>query len=97
MNHLVAIDLLTGAFWTDVRKAQDKTRSFGAAPTAALAALRKVAPLNAAVPGNKSIVQITYDFMKSNPASAFYHDVVPMPPGEATLAAPSTTYLGPQH
>ena len=51
MNHLVAIDLLTGAFWTDVRKAQDPGRTFGTAPAAALAALRKVAPLNAVLPG----------------------------------------------
>ena len=96
MNHLVAIDLLTGAFWTDVRKAQDPGRTFGTAPAAALAALRKVAPLNAVVPGGKSIVQLTYDFMKANPASNFYRGVAPMPPGEPTLSAPSVAYLGPQ-
>ena len=48
------------------------------------------------VPGGKSIVQLTYDFMKANPASNFYRGVAPMPPGEPTLSAPSVAYLGPQ-
>ncbi len=96
MNHLLAIDLLTGGFWMDVRKAQDGTRSFGAAPTAALAALRKVAPLEGVGDSDKSIVQITHDFMLANPAAGFYRDTTAMPPGEPTPSAPSVAYLGPQ-
>jgi histidine ammonia-lyase len=96
LNHLLAIDMLTGAFWMDVRKAQDPGRSFGAAPTAVHAALRKVAPLNGIVPGQQSIVQITHDFMQANPASTFYRTAIAMPPGEPTPSAPSTAYLGPQ-
>jgi histidine ammonia-lyase len=67
---LLTSDVLTGARWMDVRKAQDPSRSFGAAPTAALAALRKVAPLQPA-PG-QSVGPAALDFLKTTPVSAFY-------------------------
>lgn len=97
MNHLLVIDLLTGAFWMDVRKAQDESRSFGEAPTAALAALRQVVPTNAVVQGNKPVVQLAYEFMKATPASTFYTGAIAMPPGEPTPSAPAVQYLGAQH
>jgi histidine ammonia-lyase len=56
---LVANDLATGARWMDVRKAQDQTRAFGAAPTAALAAFRD----SKATP---------YNFVRTTPATNFY-------------------------
>ena len=37
---LLGEDLLTGAYWIDVRRAQDSSRAFGAGPTAVSAALR---------------------------------------------------------
>lgn len=70
---LLGQDVLTAAYWMDVRKAQTPTRNFGPAPTAALAALRKVFPWGAgsqAEPG-RPISTIAYDFLKSNPASTF--------------------------
>src|SRR5579863_1207039 len=42
---LLAHDLLTATFWLDVRKTQDGSREFGAGPTAAWQALRKLVPL----------------------------------------------------
>lgn len=97
MYQLMAIDLLTGAFWMDVRKAQDASRTFGQAPTAAHDALRRIVPLNASVPnGGKSVAELAYDFMKATPASTFYRGSIVMPPGEPTPSAPSNLYLGPQ-
>jgi histidine ammonia-lyase len=74
---LLASDVIGGARWMDVRKAQDPTRSFGAAPTAALAAFRKVVPLQPAAgqaPGPAAL-----EFLKSTPASDFYSAGRPMP------------------
>ena len=96
MYRLMSIDLLTGAFWTDVRKAQDPSRQFGQAPTAALAALRKVVPTSANIPEGKSAIELAYDFVKATPATTFYRSPIAMPPGEPTPAGPTTTYLGPQ-
>ena len=42
---LLGHDLLNAAFWLDVRKAQDPSRNFGAGPTAAWTAFRKVVPI----------------------------------------------------
>jgi histidine ammonia-lyase len=83
--HLLAIDLITGGFWQDLRKVQDPTRQFGTAPTAAVAAMRKVLPISAMParpPG-----QIVYEFLKATPASSFYKGSVPMPSGEPTPSA----------
>ena len=68
---LVTGDLLTGARWMDVRKAQDASRSFGAAPTAAVAALRKVVALDPAQDGRPP-GDAALEFVKTTPAAAFY-------------------------
>ncbi len=74
---LLASDLTIGARWMDVRKAQDPTRAFGAAPTAALAALRKSAPLQPA-PGQSTPLAVL-EFIKATPASDFLPSTPPMP------------------
>jgi histidine ammonia-lyase len=74
---LAASDLLMGARWLDIRKAQDGSRMFGAAPTAAVAALRKVVPLQP--PAGQATGPAALDFIKSTPASTFYPDGPAMP------------------
>jgi histidine ammonia-lyase len=71
---LVASDLLSGARWMDVRKAQDPARRFGVAPTAALAALRAVMPLEPRrrAQSARQPTRIALDFIKATPASTFY-------------------------
>jgi histidine ammonia-lyase len=78
---LLGHDLLTGAYWMDVRKAQDPTRTFGPGPTAVHAALRRVFPWNApaAPDGAPNVtIQVT-DFMRANPAAGFSPPAPPMP------------------
>jgi histidine ammonia-lyase len=71
---LLAFDLLEGALWMDVRKAQDPQRNFGAAPTAAWSAFRQRVPLRHPPedPAARSISTVASDFLKSTPASTFY-------------------------
>jgi histidine ammonia-lyase len=71
---LVAADLLSGARWMDVRKTQDPGRRFGAAPTAALAGLRAVVPLEPRrrASAARPPTQAALDFIKATPASTFY-------------------------
>jgi histidine ammonia-lyase len=78
--HLLAQDLITATNWVEVRKAQDPARALGAAPTAALAALRKALPMSDK-PSERPTGMIVYDFMKDTPASTFY------PAGPAQPAA----------
>jgi histidine ammonia-lyase len=78
---LVANDLLSGARWMDVRKAQDSSRAFGPAPTAAVAALRQVVPLE---PRRRSLAAETptekaIRFIQSTPARNFITDDPPVP------------------
>jgi histidine ammonia-lyase len=74
-------DLFAGAVWMDVRAKQDPTRQFGAAPTAAWQAFRKVSPLalggagGGGVPGGIA----ARDFIESTPASTFYSAGPAMP------------------
>ncbi len=85
---LVAADLLSGARWLDVRKAQDPARRFGPAPEAALAALRKVVPLEPrrrSYPGARPTA-VALDFIKATPASTFY----PRRPADAGPGRPLT-------
>lgn len=84
---LLGFDLLEGGLWMDVRKTQDSSRRFGAAPTAAWAAYRKVVPLAqvAGAYGPKSkpaapvpavlIPSLTADFLRRTPAANFYGDL----------------------
>ncbi len=74
---LLATDVVSGARWMDVRKAQDPTRSFGPAPTAALAALRMTVPLQPA--GGQPAAAGALAFIKATPASMFMTSGPPMP------------------
>ncbi len=71
---LLAHDLMTAAYWMDVRKAQDPKRGFGAAPTAAWTALRQAIPWQApaAQRPERPASTIAYAFLRDHPASEFY-------------------------
>jgi histidine ammonia-lyase len=66
---LLAFDLIQGSLWMDVRKVQDAQRSFGATPTAAWTAYRRVVPLSAQA---ESPPSLTANFLRHTPASTFY-------------------------
>lgn len=81
--HLLGQDLVNGAFWLDVRKAQDPTRTFGPAPTAVWTAFRRVAPWQAdpATRPREPLGHAAYRFLKETAPGAFYSGGPP-PPGE---------------
>ena len=78
---LLAYDLLTATFWMDLRKVQDSTREFGEAPTAALAAFRKVVPLETHPdqPQTQSAGALAATFLQTTAAASFDPTTVPMP------------------
>ena len=78
---LLGEDLLTATLWLDVRKAQDPSRAFGEAPTAAWTAFRKVVPLLPTMDGvpTQSRPMAAAAFLKSTPAGTFYTGSQPMP------------------
>jgi histidine ammonia-lyase len=82
---LLASDLVVGARWMDVRKAQGADRSFGAVPTAAWQAFRKTAPLPSAAPPPGTVLPsqniAALAFIKATPAASFYPGGPPMPAG----------------
>ena len=86
-RQLIGYELITAAMWMDVRKAQDQTRTFGNAPTAALAAFRKVLPLQrqGVTMPDLPAGTIAYNFLRDNPASNFYPSGPAMPPGPMIL------------
>jgi histidine ammonia-lyase len=71
---LLSFDLIEGSLWMDVRKTQDPSRSFGAAPTAVWSAFRQRVPLrqDAAAPDYPSTPSIAAQFLKNTAASTFY-------------------------
>jgi histidine ammonia-lyase len=78
---LLAHDLLTAAFWMDVRKTQDASREFGAGPTAAWVAFRKIVPLlppSDEIP-TRSRAMTSAEFLRTTPAITFYPGNLPMP------------------
>jgi histidine ammonia-lyase len=78
---LLAHDLLTAALWLDIRKTQDASREFGAAPTAAWLAFRKIVPLLPAagrIPA-QSRPMTAAAFLRGTPAATFYAGSPPMP------------------
>jgi histidine ammonia-lyase len=85
---LLAYDLLTTTYWMDVRKVQNPTRGLGQAPTSAWTAFRIVLPwqqdpkLRPQVPYGI----VAYDFLRSAPATTFYHDGPAMPETEGDSA-----------
>ena len=81
---LLAFDLVTAAFWMDVRQKQDGSRMFGAAPSAAKEAFRTWVPLQlpSGVKPAQSDPAIAAEFLRSTKASTFYTGGPPMPPSE---------------
>jgi len=80
--HLTAQDLLTAAHWMEIRRDQDPSRSFGKAPTEALAALRAAVPTGGSAPRpDRPIGVLTYEFMRETPATNFYPDGPTQPEG----------------
>jgi histidine ammonia-lyase len=71
---LLGHDLLNAAFWMDVRKAQDASRNFGAAPTSAWTAFRKVVPLLPVMDGSpmQPRPMAAVAFLKATTAAKFY-------------------------
>jgi histidine ammonia-lyase len=82
---LLGQDLLTAAFWMDVRKAQDPARDFGPGPTAAWTAFRQILPFKldeTDVTQPPSVLALT--FLKANPATKFFSGGPPMPADDDT-------------
>jgi histidine ammonia-lyase len=83
---LLAADLQNAAFWMDVRKLENPSREFGAAPTAAWSALRRVAPFRldpSAPPPTMSVPNRVSAFLRTTSPRAFYvSTAVPLPGGE---------------
>ena len=71
---LLAEDLLTGTYWLDLRKAQNPTRTFGAAPTAVWTAFRATLPFNGVGPtsATQPVHEIAASFIRSHAAASFY-------------------------
>lgn len=71
---LLGHDLMTASYWMDIRRVQDPKRSFGAAPTAALAAFRRVVPWQQAPDSRPNVPpsSFAYAFLQGTPASSFY-------------------------
>lgn len=71
--HVLAQDLLTAAYWMDLRRIQDPARRFGDAPTAAWTAFRQVVPWRTGTPATPvvPIEGTVYDFLTKTPASRF--------------------------
>lgn len=77
---LLSEDLLSGAYWLDVRRAQDPKRHFGVAPTAAWTALRAELPFaNLPTLPNHAIAAA---FVREHPAQTFFpeHGLEPITP-----------------
>jgi histidine ammonia-lyase len=92
-RELMASEMIIAAFWMDVRKAQDPSRRFGEAPTAAWEALREMVPMHGepAEPATVSETTRVADFMQATPGSAFYAGGPTMPdPGTIPMAVPAT-------
>src|SRR5271170_3382934 len=78
---LLGQDLLTASLWLDVRKAQDPSRKFGDAPTAAWTAFRKIVPTlpSMDVVPSQSRPMSAAAFLRATPASNFYTGTEPVP------------------
>src|SRR5207244_3646638 len=88
---ILAQDMMNAAYWMDIRKLEDPTREFGAAPTAAWTALRKILPFRpdaATPPPENSDGNIASGFLKSTPASTFYNSSEIEMPGGRDMKPP---------
>jgi histidine ammonia-lyase len=88
---LLGQDLLTGAYWLDIRKAQDPSRNFGVAATAVWSAFRKVFPFQreSGAPQEASVGAAAEAFILGNPAATFFPPARDLPEtgGETTAIA----------
>jgi histidine ammonia-lyase len=85
---LLAEDLMTGAYWMDVRKAQDPNREFGPGATAAWAAFRQVMPFfqpDSERP-DRPFTLVALDFLKGNAPEQFFAGGPAMPAPGVTPA-----------
>jgi histidine ammonia-lyase len=87
MFDLMGQDLLTAAFWMDLRKLQDSKRTFGDAPTAAWQAFRKEVPFRFTAENRPQtpIGRIAYHFLWEHPASNFYSGGPAIPGGSGHI------------
>jgi histidine ammonia-lyase len=87
---LLGYDFWNATYWMDVRKAQDPSRSFGAVPTAAWAAFRRVLPWQQDPETRPEVPYglVAYNFLKSTPAATFYPAGPAMPASDGQLLAP---------
>ena len=78
---LLAEDLMTGAYWMDVRKAQDPKRQFGPGATAAWTAFRKAFPFAAedSQRPNRPFTLVAYDFLRTTPPDRVFPTQAAMP------------------
>ena len=84
---LLAFDLLQGSLWMDVRRAQKSERTFGAAPTAAWTALRKLVPLKRALGDgeHRSDATLAAEFLRTTAASSFVRNDPPLTAAAAAV------------
>ena len=77
-------DLQNAVFWLDIRKLEKPQREFGAAPTAAWTAFRKVVPFRrgpGTAPLPASASDLATEYLKTTPASTFYSGIAIAMPG----------------
>lgn len=79
---LLAEDLISGAFWLDVRRVQNPSRAFGQAPTSAWEAFRKAVPLRAEDPKAADAVthEVAAKFIAEHPATLYFGSLPGGPP-----------------
>jgi histidine ammonia-lyase len=79
---LLGLDLLQATFWMDLRKLQEPSRTFGAAPTAVWNAFRAIVPFQQAPDQRPQhpLGQSAYQFLSTNPPTKFYTGKVPPEP-----------------
>jgi histidine ammonia-lyase len=84
---LLAYDLLTSTYWMDVRRIENPTRKFGAAPAATWAAFRKAVPWQQEPDSRPDVPYgaVAYRFLKTTAASTFYPDGPSMPATDGQL------------
>jgi len=81
---LLGLDLLGASYWMELRKAQDPSRAFGPAPTAALAAFRQVWPWQQAQDQRpeEPMGHVAYRFLRATPPSSLYRQPATIPAPE---------------
>jgi histidine ammonia-lyase len=74
---LLAEDLISGAFWLDVRRAQNPSRSFGQASTVAWTAFRESVPFRAEDPraADATAHEVAAKFLAEHAATLYYGSV----------------------